>query len=280
MAIYGPNQHPQDVLEVDPGVFLADTKGNVKTYDWVDGPPDNTDYTDMKINMINYKAKYKPFTIGDFTKGSVYDKEITKYAVFPAWNHWPVAQIPSDGRYASFPDRTGHSSITDNLVWSIHEEAYGELPDYNWRHTKDQNTITKDGHGDRPYYTKILMEGMTDKPAGELAALARSWLTPAELSVVSGCKSNGYDKTQRAYVLEADDKTMTFEIKGSSNSPIMNPCFVISNWKQKDAKVTVLGQDPEDVKIGHPRTVKDKDLVVWIKMQSESIVKFTIESVE
>jgi hypothetical protein len=30
------------------------------------------------------------------------------YAVFPSWNHWPVAQMPSDGRYAAYPDRAAH----------------------------------------------------------------------------------------------------------------------------------------------------------------------------
>jgi len=30
---------------------------------------------------------------------------------FPWWNHWPVAQIPSDGRYAQAPDRASHFSL-------------------------------------------------------------------------------------------------------------------------------------------------------------------------
>jgi hypothetical protein len=233
----------------------------------------------MKINMINYKAEFKPFTIGDFTSGSVYDKEITEYALFPAWNHWPVAQIPSDGRYASFPDRTGHSSVTDNLVWDVHEEAYGETPDYNWRHTIGEATVTKTGSGDRPYYSKILMEGMTDKPAGELAPLAKSWLYPAALNTVSGCSSEGYDKAQRAYLLEADGDKMEFEIAGSSDSPIVNPCFVIKNWDGK-AKVTFAGRQPEDVKIGYPSTVVDKDMVVWLRMESVKNVKIIIEAVK
>jgi len=44
--------------------------------------------------------------------------------------------------------------------------------------------------------------------------------------------------------------------------------------------VTVNGMKPkaEDVKVCHPSTVKDKDLVVWLQMQSENKVKFVIES--
>jgi len=126
------------------------------------------------------------------------------------------------------------------------------------------------------------MEGMTDKPAGELASLAKSWLSPAELTVLSGCRSNGYDKSQRAYVLEAKGDRMTFEIKGSKNSPVVNPCFVISNWTEEDAVVTVIGMKPKakDVKVGHPSTVKDKELVVWLRMQSENKVKFVIKSAD
>jgi hypothetical protein len=278
MAIYGPDQHPETIIETKPALYLADNSGNVVAYDWVPGR--NIHYTNMKIIMINYRAKYKPFTIGDFTEGSVYKGELTKYSAFPAWNHWPVAQILSDGRYASFPDRAGHSSLIDNLVWPIHEEAYGDTPEYNWRHIKGKDTISKPGSGDRPYYSKILMEGMTDKPAGELASLAKSWLNPAKLTAISGCVSDGYDKAQRAYMVKAEGNKITFEIEGNSNSPIVNPCFVISNWKEKETKVTVVGQHPDDVKIGYPSTVKDKDIVVWLRMECENKVKIIIESAE
>lgn len=278
MAIYGPTQHPEEVIDIDPAVYLADMDGNVTAYSWADGPPDNTDYENKKIILINYKAKYKPFTIGDFSTGGVYGGEVTEYAVYPAWNHWPVAQIPSDGRYASFPDRTSHSSLTDNLVWPIYEEAYGERPDYNYRHFRGPLTISKDSSGDRPFYSKILMEGLTDKPAEELASLAKSWLNPAKLSAISGCTSNGYDKTQRAYIIEAEGDRMVLEIEASKDSPVVNPCFVVKNWKGKVAKVDVIGQQPEDIRIGYPSMVEDKDMVVWIQIQSENSVKFVIES--
>ena len=124
------------------------------------------------------------------------------------------------------------------------------------------------------------MEGMTDRPAGELASLARSWLSPAKLTSARGCRSHGYDKAQRAYVLEAEGDRMTFEIEGSVDSPVVNPCFVISNWRQQETTVTVNGMKPgtEDVKVGFPTTVVDKDLVVWLRMESNNKVKFVIES--
>ena len=67
------------------------------------------------IQMTNLKAKYRPFMI--FRPGSdmeVFNVEVRpEYSHFPWWNHWPVAQIISDGRHAQAPDRAAHSS----LVW-------------------------------------------------------------------------------------------------------------------------------------------------------------------
>jgi hypothetical protein len=71
---------------------------------------------------------------------------------------------------------------------------------------------------------------------------------------------------------------MTFEIEGSSDSPVVNPSFVVNNWKEKETKVTVVGQQPEDIRIGYPGTVTDKDMVVWIRMESENNVKIVIET--
>ena len=65
------------------------------------------------IHHVNYKGEYDPVTIVDkILWSNVYGGEITEYAIFPTWNHWPVAQMPSDGRYASYPDRTCHSSLS------------------------------------------------------------------------------------------------------------------------------------------------------------------------
>jgi hypothetical protein len=39
MAILGPDQHPEQVLEIEPSLLLADLEGRVDTYNWIDGPP-------------------------------------------------------------------------------------------------------------------------------------------------------------------------------------------------------------------------------------------------
>ena len=260
ITIFGPDQHPEDVIEKEPALILADLEGNVDKYDWIHGPPEEEDvnFDKKKMHIVNFKSEYNMVTIGDFQWGGIYGGEITDYAVFPTWNHWPVGQMPSDGRYASFPDRTGHSSLSQL-----------GLPTY------------KEDFGDRPFEERLLMEGVSNKSAKELIPLAKSWLNPAAIQIKQGCSSASYDPGQRAYVLEGDGSKIVVEIKASKDSPIVNPAFVISNWPGKSASVKINGQKVDDdgeLRVGHPKTVTDKDLVVWLRYQSESDTEILIES--
>ncbi|MHC4069075.1 MAG: LamG domain-containing protein [Planctomycetota bacterium] len=252
MAILGPEQHPEQVLETAPALILADLNGNVSSYDWVKGPPDDVDYENKKIHIVNYKAEYDPYTIGNFEGGNVYGGEVTDYAVFPSWNHWPVGQMPSDGRYASFPDRTAHSSLTH--VW---------IPTY------------REDFGDRPYEERIMMEGMSDKSPEELVPLAKSWLNPAKLEVKSGCSSEGYDRSQRAYVLSATDSTICVKVRASESSPVVNPAFVVKGWGKTDCALKINGKTikrGKDFRFGHVRNSEGTDLVIWVKLKSKDTV--------
>jgi hypothetical protein len=251
IVVFGPDQHPEDVIEKDPGLLLASLDGEVDKHDWLDGPPhwDDVSYDNKKMHIVNFQSDYDMYTIGNFRGGGIYDGEITDYAVFPTWNHWPVGQMPSDGRYASFPDRTGHSSLTGI-----------DLPTY------------KEDFSDRPYEEKLLMEGISDKSPEELIPLAKSWLYPAAVEAIEGCENAVYDSAQRAYTIEASGSKIVLKLKGSKGTPIVNPAFVISNW-EGSVSVLINGvelSDCEKLKIGQPKTVVDKDLVVWIEYESDS----------
>jgi hypothetical protein len=167
--------------------------------------------------------------------------------------------MPSDGRYASFPDRTAHSSLTH--VW---------VPKF------------KEEFGDTPYDQRLLMEGMSNKSPEELVPLAKSWLSPAELEVKSGCTNQGYDRAQGAYLLTATDSTVSVRIDASEDSPVVNPAFVIKDWGQAGATIEVDGKPVprgKDFRFGHPRTVKDKDLVVWVRTESTAPVTISLSQV-
>ncbi|MCK5465398.1 MAG: LamG domain-containing protein, partial [Bacteroidales bacterium] len=102
MAIFGPDQHPHDLIERTATFTIARIDGAHKTYDWNPLPPDGIDELEhANIHHVNYKGEYDPVTIVDkIIWSNIYGGEITDYAIFPTWNHWPVAQMPSDGRYA------------------------------------------------------------------------------------------------------------------------------------------------------------------------------------
>ena len=258
MAILGPNQHPEQVINTDPALVLANLDGNATAYAWTGGPPKDVDYTDQKVHLVKYKADYSPFTIGDFTGGNVYGGEVTDYSVFPSWNHWPVAQMPSDGRYASYSDRTAHSSLT-----------HVSLPDY------------QAGHGDRPFQEKVLMEGMTNKSASQLAVLARSWLRAPELEVVDGCRSGGYEQAERAYKLMAAAENMTVRILASRDRPLLNPCLEISDWSCGDSATLVIDGEPRSLGSNHRQgIVRDQDgrqkMLIWLELEATSPVSLTI----
>jgi hypothetical protein len=256
MAILGPDQHPEDVLDTSPALVLADLEGNVDRYSWENGPPEGVGYQNKKIHVVKYRAAYHPYTIGDFTGGNVYSGEVTPYAVFPTWNHWPVSQMPSDGRYATYPDRTAHSSLTHVF-----------LPD----HEAD--------FGDRPFYERLLMEGMTNKTAEELVPLARSWLKPAGLEAKAGCTSGGYDPAQRAYVLAATGGPISFVLEASKERPLVNAAFAITDWGDADVSLQLDGKQVprgKDFRFGHPRTIQTHDLVVWARIESSSPVTVTL----
>lgn len=263
MAILGPDQHPEQVLETAPALLLADLDGAVDEYNWVGGPPDDVSYKNKKIQVVNYRAEYDPFTVGDFVGGNVYGGELTEYAVFPTWNHWPVSQMPSDGRLASFPDRTAHSSLTHVF-----------LPVY-----KEEES------GDTPYYEKVMLEGMTNMTAAELVPLAKSWLHAPVLRMKSGGASQGYNPAQRAYVLAAESTEVAFSIEASDDSPVANLCLVVKNWPRGvDATVEFNGKELKSGPGFHQGSIRETAdtewKIIWIEATSQTPVELAISRAE
>lgn len=208
-----PGTKPQDNVEVD-AMTVVDLEGNANTYSWavaygkrlpaaktVAGP----------IQVMNLKSKYRHFVIGEtganwepFTFGA-----LAGYSNMPCWNHWPVAQLPNDGRVTPAPDRPSSSCL-------------GTLFPIKHKSNRPDMMFGRD------------LYGMTDKPPQELAVLGRSWNDPAELKLAgSDFASGGYDKNQRAYVLGCKQPgkptTLELTLAGSKKSPVLNPALVIKN---------------------------------------------------
>jgi len=242
-----PGTKPEDNCELE-AITLVNLEGKTRSYSWEHGYP-KFDLPKPIIQMTNLKAKYRPFMI--FMPGSemsVFNVEVRpEYSHFPWWNHWPVAQIVSDGRHAQAPDRAAHSS----LVWGGPEGG-------------------------------AALYGMTNNPAISLLSLAKSWISPPELKVFgSKFKSDNYDYTQRAYVINCKEtgNALEFELKASEDSPIVNPAFVIKNWGDLGAKLEINGRlinRGKNFRFGHRHRVKGTDLIIWIKYKSMKPVKISV----
>jgi hypothetical protein len=257
MVITGPDQHPESVIETNPALRLITLDGEVRDYSWSKGLP-GVNYENVKIHVVNYSGQYDPFTIADIRGGNVYDGgELTDYSIFPSWNHWPVAQMPSDGRYAKFPDRTAHSSLT---------------------HLFFPQEVRPDGNADAPFERMAMLEGMSNKSTPELVTLAKSWLKAPVANARSGCEVLPYSRARREYPVVATEEALAFTIQAGNEHPIDNLCLTVRNWGHKgDAEVLVDGKAPESLRQGTAVDTDGNDyLVVWLEMQATKPVEVAV----
>ncbi len=113
----------------------------------------------------------------------------------------------------------------------------------------------------------------------ELISFGRSWAYPAELSTRPGFVSQGYDRSQRCYQIEnLSGASAKFEInlKGSKESPVLNPAFYIKNWNVNGARILVNGKAYVNYRAGINRELKGNDLVVFVTIHEVVPVNITI----
>jgi hypothetical protein len=263
MAIMGPEQRPEAVIDTTPALTVATHDGTIRQYSWIGAPPERVDYTDTILHIVNMKARFDPYSIQRIRGGNIYKaRGGAGYSAFPAWNHWPVAQLTSDGRHATFPDRTAHSSLT-HIFWD------------------DSTPFGAKGL----FQEKLLLEGMSDKPAEELLPLAKSWLEPAVGESLTEGLHVEYDPAQRAYVLTRSGgqaKQLYVKLAASPQSPLVNPAFVVANWgSDKIARLSIDGKEPGDsidIRQGVVRRANGVNaLVVWIEMSTTKPLQVTLE---
>jgi hypothetical protein len=245
-----PGTRPEDNVELEV-CTLVNMDGASKTYTWEHGYP-KFDLQNANIQLVNFKSEYKPFLILQEGGGfQVFNGEIRPdYSHFPWWNHWPVAQIHSDGRGAIAPDRAAHSSLS----WGL---RYGDAAMY----------------------------GMTNQPKEHLVKLARSWNYPPELRIASEqFKFDRYDRIQRAYSLECQSggNSLGFTLQGSEKEPVLNPVFVVKNWDRGDLKLKVDGQPVPrgpDFRYGREYGIDGKaKLVIFVKVEADRATRFEFEA--
>lgn len=127
------------------------------------------------------------------------------------------------------------------------------------------------------------MAGLTTLSAAELLPLARSWIVPPQLTVTgTGFRSDGYDPTQRAWVVtktEAGVDPVTLTFAASEASPLFDPAVVIRNWGDGDARLKIDGKPVawgKDFRAGQEEHLEGTDLVVWIKVQKSEPMRIEV----
>ena len=178
-----------------------------------------------------------------------------KVSNFPAYNHWPVSQVLSDGRFALAADRAASFSI-----------SYVDPP----RHCGQEQT-----------YWSSLLYGTTEWPSTELVNLAKSCLSPPEFKIRKGAfEEKQYDQAQKAYMLKCKEPgkptILECDILASPETPLANICLFIEGWGDLDIRLRIDGKEArrnEDYCIGYVRNLAGSDLVVWIKKFSTRPIK-------
>ena len=114
-----------------------------------------------------------------------------------------------------------------------------------------------------------LLFGM--RPEGDdVQALARGWARPPELVLVdSAWRSLGWDRSQRAWVLErvAWSAQLAFRIEASEASPMVRPAIVVRGWGEREVDLTIDGEPARegvDFRQGLERQLGPTDLVLWL----------------
>jgi hypothetical protein len=259
-----PGQGAGDILHSE-ALTLLNLNGEGHTYSWPSEWNDPERHSKLlpasaNIQVVNLKSKAKPFII--FEPGAamhVYVGRVrAEISEFPAYNHWPISLLSSDGRFAVAMDRVSSFSI-----------SYTDPP----RHEGPAATTWASW-----------LYGATDGPLANLVTLGRSWAKAPRLAVRAGdFISEGYDMSQRAYVLSCKEagrpSPLECEFAADQDSPVANIALVIKNWGEQNAAVTLDGQAVEggrDLRIGHARTLEGTDLVVWIRKESTRPVKMNL----
>lgn len=170
------------------------------------------------------------------------------------YNHFPVGQARCDGRATKTLDRPSHISSSPVSDPVIHDE------------------------GKRQYWNGLY--GMNNLNMTDLITFGRSWSFPAELSLKgSEFQSKGYITSQRCYQLENKGRKASkieLSLKGSKDSPIINPAILVKNWNSEDAKILVNGLEHKACRIGINHELEGDDLVLYLPLKENSLVNISI----
>lgn len=260
-------EYPEDNIDMN-SVTLANLKGQTSTHSFEKWPADeNGAFWDAVENpllaQVNTKSAtkavyiYEPgSSIGPYGGGPrEVDYRLSKFH----WrNHWPVNQMPTDGRFALSNDRITSSAILTPNV-QLH-----------WN--------------DGAYEGRFIL-GLSDRSLKELIPFARFWTNTPTLDITSGPFSyEGFSRDDRAYHLikegdEGSELVMSFDC--SPEAPIVNPVFIIENWGLEKPLIRINDRLVSDQsRYSIRKTLKSNDLILFLQMHEEEITRISITATE
>lgn len=280
IVLLPPGKRPADVI--DPAsVTLVNLAGETAAYTWDEHlQREMPEPRGANISLVNLKSVNRPFLVvspnpvrtvegtwdgpyfrtygANMAQGFREDPPPSPYGW---WNHWPVAQIPGDGRWVVTPDHPSHFNLTTFVQWEDHART---------------DTIR----------TRIMLQGMTARGAKELVPLAKSWLKPPGLELPAGAYRGGaYDPAERAYVLQRTDSAaaaaLTFTIRAGPETPLLNPAVIVRNWGRRQAELRLDGRkvpEGKDFRQGLVARPEGEDLVLWLRLERATPTAVTIDA--
>lgn len=283
IVVLPPGKYPEDVIERE-SISLVNMSGEVQKYSWDrDLEIPMPEPAGANMSYVHLNSTYRPFFIlspdpVETVEGTWESPYFRTYASHMAragyrpdpvpsaygwWNHWPVAQVPGDGRWVITPDRPSHFNLTTFVQWKDYEYT-------------DQKR------------TRIMLQGMTDKKADELVPLAKSWLQAPDMKITSDAYKGGqYDQSERAYLMEKTDQgnsdPCSFVLDATGESPLINPAIIIKNWGGQRASLSINGEaiaEGEDFRQGIRKGTDGEDLILWIRLDRTEAVQFILDPAE
>lgn len=271
-SVMQPGLMPWDIYEEEPMTVanLAGQESIMTMGRGHRGPEDAGFVEPAVIQRHNFRARWKPFMVAPphETFGGVWTNDQPWPWFLPAWHHWPTAQlIDSDGSITFVENGRPKSSCLTN-GW-----GYGTI-------NREAVVLTERS------LTRFALFGMTDRAAGELAPLARSWRQPPAAATNSpGFTALGHVLAERAWHLRCapgGPTSLTLELAASDASPVVNPAFVILDWGSAPARVRWQGAAREPgpaCRLGYRNRPEGTDLVLWLEATATNPATLEVHSV-
>ncbi len=245
-----PGETALDVVHIN-AMTVANADGKTLELVWEKpnkNPPQALE--DATIEWLNSKSDWKVSLIfqgpGISTWGSFEQSEYTDDPFAGPWNHWPISLVPSDGRYAVANDRVTHFALGAN--------------DY------------------APEHDGVVHYGFTNESIEALIPKARYWQNPPAIVDLTGASAKSFVTEEKAYYLNNVKGDLAFTIEASSESPVVNPCFVLENYAFSKPEVEINGTVIEDTRTAQVRNAEGKiNTLIWIPYQSDEPVPVKIQ---